>query len=151
MSVLEKQNRNEILYKKFSIFEDVNNLKIKNYPILSIIKENNNKNSTKTAISSSYINLKEYKINKFDELNKSFSNISHFDLEKEEDDSNNLSFNSLEHDDEFETLDILISKKINKNNKEKNKEYELELDKEFEKLKNEILNEKTKNKNNSKD
>ena len=129
MSKLEKLNNSEILNKKIEIFGDVNNLNLKNYSILSMIKENKNKNSTKTT-NSSYINLKGYEFNKFDELNKSLSNISDFDLEKdEEDDSNDLSFNSLEHDGEFESLDIITSKKINKNNKEENREYELELNK----------------------
>ena len=141
-------NKIEILNKKVENLEDTNNFNFKNYSILSMIKEYNNQNSSKTLISSSYIKLKDYEINKYDELNKSLSNISNFDLEKEEEnDSNNLSFNSLDYyDDEFDVLDIIIQKNKNKNNNEKNKEYELELDKEFEEIKNEILNEKSKSK-----
>ena len=147
MSELEKQNKIEILNKKVENLEDTNNFNFKNYSILSMIKEYNNQNSSKTLISSSYIKLKDYEINKYDELNKSLSNISNFDLEKEEENvSNNLSFNSLEYDDEFDVLDIIIQKNKNKNNNEKNQEYELELDKEFEEIKNEILNEKSKSK-----
>ena len=145
MAESEKQSEIQILNKNFEKFEDVNNLKFKHFSILSMIKENNRKNSTKTVFSSSYyIKSKEYEINKFDELNKSFGNISNFDLEKE-DDSNDLSFNSSEDNDEFEELEIIVSKKINKKNKDKNKEFEIELDKEFEEIKNEV------NKNKSKD
>ena len=144
MSESVKQSNIQILNKKFEKFDDVNSLKFEHFSILSMIRENNRKNSTKTVYSSSYIKLKEYEINKFDELNKSFSNISNFDLEKE-DDSNDLSFNSSEDNDEFEELEIIVSKKINKKNKDKNKEFEIELDKEFEEIKNEV------NKNKSKD
>ena len=144
MSESVKQSNIQILNKKFEKFDDVNSLKFEHFSILSMIRENNRKNSTKTVYSSSYIKLKEYEINKFDELNKSFGNISNFDLEKE-DDINDLSFNSSEDDEEFEALEIIISKKINKKNKDKNKEFEIELDKEFEEIKKEI------NKNKSKD
>ena len=144
MSESVKQSNIQILNKKFEKFDDVNSLKFEHFSILSMIRENNRKNSTKTLYSSSYIKLKEYEINKFDELNKSFGNISNFDLEKE-DDINDLSFNSSEDDEEFGALEIIISKKINKKNKDKNKEFEIELDKEFEEIKKEI------NKNKSKD
>ena len=144
MSESVKQSNIQILNKKFEKFDDVNSLKFEHLSILSMIREINRKNSTKTVYSSSYIKLKEYEINKFDELNKSFGNISHFDLEKE-DDINDLSFNSSEDDDKFEALEIIISKKINKKNKDKNKEFEIELDKEFEEIKKEV------NKNKSKD
>ena len=144
MSESVKQSNIQILNKKFEKFDDVNSLKFEHFSILSMIRENNRKNSTKTVYSSSYIKLKEYEINKFDELNKSFGNISNFDLEKE-DDINDLSFNSSEDDEEFEALEIIISKKINKKNKDKNKEFEIELDKEFEEIKKEV------NKNKSKD
>ena len=144
MSESVKQSNIQILNKKFEKFYDVNSLKFEHFSILSMIRENNRKNSTKTVYSSSYIRLKEYEINKFDELNKSFGNISNFDLEKE-DDINDLSFNSSEDDEEFEALEIIISKKINKKNKDKNKEFEIELDKEFEEIKKEV------NKNKSKD
>ena len=144
MSESVKQSNIQILNKKIEKFDDVNSLKFEHLSILSMIREINRKNSTKTVYSSSYIRLKEYEINKFDELNKSFGNISNFDLEKE-DNSNDLSFNSLEDDDKFEALEIIISKKINKKNKDKNKEFEIELDKEFEEIKKEV------NKNKSKD
>ena len=144
MSESVKQSNIQILNKKFEKFDDVNSLKFEHFSILSMIRENNRKNSTKTVYSSSYIRLKEYEINKFDELNKSFGNISNFDLEKE-DYINDLSFNSSEDDEEFEALEIIISKKINKKNKDKNKEFEIELDKEFEEIKKEV------NKNKSKD
>ena len=94
MAESEKQSEIQILNKNFEKFEDVNNLKFKHFSILSMIKENNRKNSTKTVFSSSYVISKEYEINKFDELNKSFSNIFNFDLVKE-DDIDDLSFCSL--------------------------------------------------------
>ena len=70
-------------------------------------------------------------IKKFDEFNKSLSDISEFDLEKEEDD-NSSEFNSSDDDndnDEEET--IIIKNKRTFNNKENDKEYEIELEKEY--------------------
>jgi virulence-associated protein VapD len=72
-------------------------------------------------------------IKKFDEFNKSLSDISEFDLEKEED-NNKSEFNSSDDDndndnDEEET--IIIKSKRTFNNKEKDKEYEIELEKEY--------------------
>ena len=137
MSELENQINIQILNKQIEKFEDESNLTFKNYSVLSMIKENNLNNSNKTLFSSSCLKLKKYEINKFDELNKSLSDISNFDLEKEDD--CDLSFNSSKDDDEIEAMEIFISKKINKNFKEKNIEFEIELDKEFEEIKKEVF------------
>ena len=138
MSELENQINIKILNEKIEKFEDESNLAFKNNSILSMIKEINIKNSKKTLFSSSCLKLKEYEINKFDELNKSLNDISNFDLEKE--DERDLSFNSSKDDDEIEAIEILISEKINKNCKEKNIEFEIELDKEFNEIKKEVFN-----------
>ena len=138
MSELENQSNIGALNKTIEKFEDENSSKFKNYSILSIIKENNKKSSKKTVFSSSYIKLKDYEINKFDELNKSLSNISNFDLEKEDD--GDSSFNSSKIN-EIEFIEIIIPEKM-RNKKEENIEYEIELDKEFEEIKKEVFNEK---------
>ena len=138
MSELENQSNIGALNKTIQKFEDENSSKFKNYSILSIIKENNKKSSKKTVFSSSYIKLKDYEINKFDELNKSLSNISNFDLEKEDD--GDSSFNSSKIN-EIEFIEIIIPEKM-RNKKEENIEYEIELDKEFEEIKKEVFNEK---------
>ena len=70
-------------------------------------------------------------IKKFDEFNKSLSEISEFDLEKEEDDDKS-EFNSSEDDgDDDEEETIFIKNKRTFNNKENDKEYEIELEKEY--------------------
>ena len=138
MSELENQSNIGALNKTIQKFEDENSSKFKNYSILSIIKENNKKSSKKTVFSSSYIKLKDYEINKFDELNKSLSNISNFDLEKEDD--GDSSFNSSKIN-EIEFIEIIIPEKM-RNKKEENIEYEIELDKEFEEIIKEVFNEK---------
>ena len=138
MSELENQSNIGALNKTIKKFEDENSSKFKNYSILSIIKENNKKSSKKTVFSSSYIKLKDYEINKFDELNKSLSNISNFDLEKEDD--GDSSFNSSKIN-EIEFIEIIIPEKM-RNKKEENIEYEIELDKEFEEIIKEVFNEK---------
>ena len=143
MSQSEKQNQKNIclLNEKSENFSDVNNIKYQNFSILSMLRENKRRLSLKTSDTFSFKQLKEYEINKFDELNDSLDNISNFDLEKEED-SNSLSFNSSEYDDEdddSENLKVIIKKqKIKIDNKDK-KEYEFELNKEFEEIKRELL------------
>ena len=75
MSELEEQNNIQNLKelklnKNEENFENANNLIFSIYSILSMIKENYKQNLRKTLFSSSYIKLKEYVINKFDELKK---------------------------------------------------------------------------------
>ena len=70
MSELEEQNNIQKLNKNEENFENANNLIFSIYSILSMIKENYKQNLRKTLFSSSYRKLKEYVINKFDELKK---------------------------------------------------------------------------------
>ena len=60
MSESVKQSNIQILNKKFEKFGDMNSLKFEHFSILSMIKENNRKNTSQTVYSSSYIKLKEY-------------------------------------------------------------------------------------------
>ena len=143
MSELDKQNQKNmyLLNEKIENFSDVNNIKHKNFSILSMLRDNKHRLSLKTTDTFSFIQLKDYEINKFDELNDSLSSISNFDLEEEEE-NNSSSFNSSEdndEDDDNENLEVIQKKsKIKYDNKDKN-EYEIKLDKEFEEIKRELL------------
>ena len=143
MSELDKQNQKNmyLLNEKIENFSDVNNVKHKNFSILSMLRDNKHRLSLKTTDTFSFIQLKDYEINKFDELNDSLSNISNFDLEEEEE-NNSSSFNSSEDKDEYddsENLEVIKKKsKIKYDCKDKN-EYEIKLDKEFEEIKRELL------------
>ena len=143
MSELDKQNQKNmyLLNEKIENFSDVNNIKHKNFSILSMLRDNKHRLSLKTTDTFSFIQLKDYEINKFDELNDSLSNISNFDLEEEEE-NNSSSFNSSEdkdEDDDSENLEVIKKKsKIKYDCKDKN-EYEIKLDKEFEEIKRELL------------
>ena len=143
MSELDKQNQKNmyLLNEKIENFSDVNNIKHKNFSILSMLRDNKHRLSLKTTDTFSFIQLKDYEINKFDELNDSLSNISNFDLEEEEE-NNSSSFNSSEdkdEDDDSGNLEVIKKKsKIKYDCKDKN-EYEIKLDKEFEEIKRELL------------
>ena len=143
MSELDKQNQKNmyLLNEKIENFSDVNNIKHKNFSILSMLRDNKHRLSLKTTDTFSFIQLKDYEINKFDELNDSLSSISNFDLEEEEE-NNSSSFNSSEdndEDDDNENLEVIQKKsKIKYDNKDKN-EYEIKLDKEFQEIKRELL------------
>ena len=143
MSELDKQNQKNmyLLNEKIENFSDVNNIKHKNFSILSMLRDNKHRLSLKTTDTFSFIQLKDYEINKFDELNDSLSNISNFDLEEEEE-NNSSSFNSSEdkdEDDDSGNLEVIKKKsKIKYDCKDKN-EYEVKLDKEFEEIKRELL------------
>ena len=143
MSELLKQNQKNmyLLNEKIENFSDVNNIKHKNFSILSMLRDNKHRLSLKTTDTFSFIQLKDYEINKFDELNDSLSNISNFDLEEEEE-NNSSSFNSSEdkdEDDDSGNLEVIKKKsKIKYDCKDKN-EYEVKLDKEFEEIKRELL------------
>ena len=143
MSELLKQNQKNmyLLNEKIENFSDVNNIKHKNFSILSMLRDNKHRLSLKTTDTFSFIQLKNYEINKFDELNDSLSNISNFDLEEEEE-NNSSSFNSSEdkdEDDDSENLEVIKKKsKIKYDCKDKN-EYEIKLDKEFQEIKRELL------------
>ena len=143
MSELLKQNQKNmyLLNEKIENYLDLNNIKYKNFSILSMLRDNKHRLSLKTIDTFSFIQLKNYEINKFDELNESLSNISNFDLEEEEE-NNSSSFNSSEdndEDDDSENLEVIQKKsKIKYDNKDKN-EYEIKLDKEFQEIKRELL------------
>ena len=78
----------------------------------------------------------DYEIKKFDELNNSLSEISDFDLEKNED-CNESDFNSSEDENENEIEDEKIIFK-NKPKKEYDDEYEIQIEKEYEEILKEI-------------
>ena len=143
MSELLKQNQKNmyLLNEKIENYLDLNNIKYKNFSILSMLRDNKHRLSLKTIDTFSFIQLKNYEINKFDELNESLSNISNFDLEEEEE-NNSSSFNSSEdkdEDDDSGNLEVIKKKsKIKYDCKDKN-EYEIKLDKEFEEIKRELL------------
>ena len=90
-------------------------------------------------------NYKEEEIKKFDEFNKSLSDISDFDLEKEENDEENSSFNSLDEEDseKCEEIEIITKSKFNGyNNNKNNDNFEEELEKEFEEIQKQIFKNK---------
>ena len=144
--------KNEDFDEKSSIQElknadsNKNNELVRNYSILSILKERKKKSSKKIVDSSSNFNFKENEINKFDEVNTSLRKISDFDLEKEEELKKALSFNSSYNDNDNEDSNVefeLITEetKANYNNDDK-VQYDLELDKEYEEIEKEILTKK---------
>ena len=142
--------KNEDFDEKSSIQElknadsNKNNELVRNYSILSILKERKKKSSKKIVDSSSNFNFKENEINKFDEVNTSLRKISDFDLEKEEELKKALSFNSSYNDNEDSNVEFeLITEetKANYNNDDK-VQYDLELDKEYEEIEKEILTKK---------
>ena len=142
--------KNEDFDEKSSIQEiknadsNKNNEFVRNYSILSILKERKKKSSKKIVDSSSNFNFKENEINKFDEVNTSLRKISDFDLEKEEELKKALSFNSSYNDNEDSNVEFeLITEetKANYNNDDK-VQYDLELDKEYEEIEKEILTKK---------
>ena len=142
--------KNEDFDEKSSIQElknadsNKNNELVRNYSILSILKERKKKSSKKIVDSSSNFNFKENEINKFDEVNTSLRKISDFDLEKEEEHKKALSFNSSYNDNEDSNVEFeLITEetKANYNNDDK-VQYDLELDKEYEEIEKEILTKK---------
>ena len=140
MSRLEEQNQKNIflLNQKPENLSDLNQPKYKNFSILSILRENKDGLSLKTSDTFSFIELKKYEINKFDELNNNLSDISNFDLEKEEE-RNSSSFNSSEDNGDSENIEVIIKKsKIEYVNEDKNK-FEFILNKEFEEIKRELL------------
>ena len=129
----ETINKSEYLEKPFDI--GINN-ECK-YCILSLlIKDNKRKDSVKTNESYTQkidlMNFKYESTKKFDELNKSLSDISDFDLE----DKNDLSFyNSSEEDNVIEEEEIRHkSKKRLSTIKYKDDEFENDIENEFKEL-----------------
>ena len=77
-------------------------------------------------------------IKKFDELNKSLSEISDFDLEGNEKKSDFNSFKD-ENDDDFDDEEEIIFKSRRKINfKKYDKEFEMQLDKDLKEIMNEL-------------
>ena len=109
--------------------------------ILSLFTgKNRRRNSAKTADTSIFPPMKlDYDLNeikKFDEFNKSLSDISEFDLEKSEEEKSE--FNSSEEDDSFIEDQEIIFKKEKMNHKILDAEYEIELEKELEDIMKQI-------------
>ena len=121
-----------------------NNKIIRNNSILSILRESKKKPSKKIIDSTSNFNFKENEINKFDEINTSLRKISDFDLEKEEENKKELSFNSSYNGDENSNVEfeLITEEKISKYNNNDKVQYDLELDKEYEEIEKEILSKK---------
>ena len=133
---------NNLIKKLENVDSKAEDENIKNYSILSILKERNKRSSLKSENSSNF-NFKENEIKKFDELNNSLRKISNFDLEKEEEcRKESFSFNSSKNDDgesgnvEFE---LITEEKIGNYRNDDKMDYELELNKEFEEIEKEIL------------
>ena len=121
-----------------SLYKAMNN---KNeYSILSLLIEDNKNNKRKNSLNTADTeiltqikldyNFKELK--KFDELNHSLSEISEFDLEKNDQDKSD--FNSSQDNNSELEEEIIIKKRITIINRKDNLEYEDELEKDFEKI-----------------
>ena len=137
------------LYSKYSF--NINTEKQINYNlcILNFItSESQRKNSAKTSNSESnpiIYNYDLHMINKYDEnLNSSLSFISDFDLEEDEENQIDESFNSCEHDDsEIEQIEIKkSSKQVFKDNNDE--ETDDKFEKEWNDIQNFLLNKLTK-------
>ena len=116
------------------------NLNPNNKCILSILlnKKDRRRNSVET-VDTNLIELKNYdydfkEIKRFDELNKSLSNISEFDLEEDKND-NKSDFNSSEDENsESDCEEIIIKTNIKDRRMKEDIEYDLELEKEYEEI-----------------
>ena len=116
------------------------NLNPNNKCILSILlnKKDRRRNSVET-VDTNLIELKNYdydfkEIKRFDELNKSLSNISEFDLEEDKND-NKSDFNSSEDENsESGCEEIIIKTNIKDRRMKEDIEYDLELEKEYEEI-----------------
>ena len=107
------------------------------YCILSLLlNKDDRKNSMKTNDTYLIKNDFKYKeeIKKFDELNNSLSQISDFDLEKDED-CFESDFNSSEDENEIEEEKIIYKLKTKK---EYDDDFEIQLEKEYEEIIKEI-------------
>ena len=159
MSKITKENSTEnILYNSNKIISKpinlVNKTSYNNNKgiILSLLtnkdKDNNRRNSFKTTDTNFLfppsLDYNYQEIKRFDEFNDSLSNISEFDLEKDNED--NSEFNSSEEDNNdsgVEFIEIKSRKKIY--GKENDIEYEIQLEKECDEILNKLIEEKNKN------
>ena len=144
-------NSNKIISKPINL---VNKTSYNNNKgiILSLLtnkdKDSNRRNSFKTTDTNflfpQSLDYNYQEIKRFDEFNDSLSNISEFDLEKDNED--NSEFNSSEEDNndsEVEFIEIKSRKKIY--GKENDIEYEIQLEKECDEIVNKLIEEKNKN------
>ena len=144
-------NSNKIISKPINL---VNKTSYNNNKgiILSLLtnkdKDSNRRNSFKTTDTNFLfppsLDYNYQEIKRFDEFNDSLSNISEFDLEKDNED--NSEFNSSEEDNndsEVEFIEIKSRKKIY--GKENDIEYEIQLEKECDEIVNKLIEEKNKN------
>ena len=144
-------NSNKIISKPINL---VNKASYNNNKgiILSLLtnkdKDSNRRNSFKTTDTNFLfppsLDYNYQEIKRFDEFNDSLSNISEFDLEKDNED--NSEFNSSEEDNndsEVEFIEIKSRKKIY--GKKNDIEYEIQLEKECDEIVNKLIEEKNKN------
>jgi hypothetical protein len=105
--------------------------------ILNILRNTERKDSIKT-------NITEYDlcmINKFDEnLNSSLSFISEFDLEQDNENDKDSSFNSLDNDNSVEYIDISDKNATKSFGKEDDEEHKTKLEKEWADIQELLLN-----------
>ena len=159
MSKITKENSTEnILYNSNKIISKpinlVNKTSYNNNKgiILSLLtnkdKDSNIRNSFKTTDTNFLfppsLDYNYQEIKRFDEFNDSLSNISEFDLEKDNED--NSEFNSSEEDNNdsgVEFIEIKSRKKIY--GKENDIEYEIQLEKECDEIVNKLIEKKNKN------
>ena len=159
MSKITKENSTEnILYNSNKIISKpinlVNKTSYNNNKgiILSLLtskdKDSNRRNSFKTTDTNFLfppsLDYNYQEIKRFDEFNDSLSNISEFDLEKDNED--NSEFNSSEEDNNdsgVEFIEIKSRKKIY--GKKNDIEYEIQLEKECDEIVNKLIEEKNKN------
>ena len=108
--------------------------------VLNIIRNTERKDSIKT-------NITEYDlcmINKFDEnLNSSLSFISEFDLEQDNENDKDSSFNSLDNEDSVEYIDISDKNRNKSFDKEDDEEHKTKLEKEWADIQELLLNKKS--------
>ena len=150
MSTIFDKNNSEIKFNKEHEKLDTkiislgnNECKYSKYSILSLLIKRNKKErkySIRTTDSSSLkinnFNYEQKIDKKFDEFNKSLSDISDFDLEKEED--NKSDFNSSEDDDNDFEEEIVFKSRKQLNNKNKDETYGIQIDLEFENILKEL-------------
>ena len=105
--------------------------------VLNILRNTERKDSIKT-------NITEYDlcmINKFDEnLNSSLSFISEFDLEQDNENDKDSSFNSLDNDNSVEYIDISDKNRTKSFGKEDDEKHKTKLDKEWADIQELLLN-----------
>ena len=109
------------------------------YTVLSLLMKNKKIGKRRSSYKTSYtdtiiglnLNYKSKEIKKFDELNDSLSDISEFDLEKDQDDINS-EFNSSEENISDIEEEKIFAKSKRKLDPKEDVEYEIQLEKEYE-------------------